>query len=95
MRLSSIDRFVWSRERLTRGEIVQAHSPDELPDEAGPEREDMQRRGVHSMLLIPVRSGEGVIGGQIFEEMEKAGFTQESLLVVMFFSFVLLCRRVG
>jgi PAS domain S-box-containing protein len=63
----AIERFSWAIERLGRGELIQLGSPDELPAEAGPEREDLVARGVCSLLVLPVHTSDAVVGFQVFE----------------------------
>jgi two-component system cell cycle sensor histidine kinase/response regulator CckA len=67
----AVGRFDWSIQRLARGELIQLGSPDELPAEARAEREDMTARGVRSLLVLPVRSGDAVIGFHVFECLER------------------------
>jgi len=59
--------YRWAAGRLAGGLPLHIPSSEDLPDEARPEREDMQRRGVCSHLTIPVRSRDEVVGYLIFE----------------------------
>ncbi|MGH0032907.1 MAG: ATP-binding protein [Myxococcota bacterium] len=65
--VSLATRFVWSRECLRAGRVAQARTPADLPEDAAVEREMCVARGTRSMLLVPVRSGDRLIGGQLFE----------------------------
>jgi PAS domain S-box-containing protein len=59
----------WSSAALARGEVVQVGSPQRLPPAADAERRDLSARGVGSLLGVPVRSSESVIGFQVFESL--------------------------
>jgi len=74
------ERFPWSSAALARGEVVQIDSAQSLPPEAAAERGDLLARGVRSLLGVPVRSGETVIGFQIFESLTAPRHWSERLL---------------
>jgi len=94
----SAARFPWATERITRGEAIICTDPTKLPDEAGIEREQLVRRGVRSLLTLPIQPGERVIGYQIFECLwEPHDWTEAeiSLLRVMteIFASSVIARR--
>jgi PAS domain S-box-containing protein len=64
-------RYAWARERITRGEVVQIPSVEALPSEAGDERHHIDSRGMRSVLVIPVRSGDAVVGGHVYASMGR------------------------
>ena len=69
--LGLAQRFAWTRKRLVKGLVTQAGTPEELPDEAEAERAVFRERGTRSTLLVPVRSGDRLIGGQLFETVRE------------------------
>ncbi|MGI9592245.1 MAG: ATP-binding protein, partial [Myxococcota bacterium] len=76
----SVHQFQWSVRALARGEVINIASPDALPPEAAAEAADMRRRGVSSVLTIPVRAGESFMGYQIFEAFEpRAAWSPQEL----------------
>ncbi|HKJ23973.1 MAG TPA: PAS domain S-box protein, partial [Myxococcota bacterium] len=94
----SATRFPWAAERVARGEAIVCADPTKLPDEAGVEREQLVRRGVRSLLTLPIQPGERVIGYQIFECLwEPHDWTESeiSLLRVMteIFASSVIARR--
>ncbi len=62
-------RCPWAENRLLRGEVLHYAALDELPADADPR--DLLRRGVRSLLAIPVRSGSRTIGAIGFETMRR------------------------
>jgi PAS domain S-box-containing protein len=72
-------RYPWARERIARGEVVQIPSVGALPSEAGDERQHIDSRGMRSVLVIPVRSGDAVVGGHVYASMcrERSWSEQE------------------
>jgi PAS domain S-box-containing protein len=61
--------FRWSRQLLGRGKLIHVPALEAMPPEAEQERSDMLRRGVRSLLAIPVCTGSTVIGYQVFESV--------------------------
>jgi signal transduction histidine kinase len=49
-----IDCLQWFRERLLRGERIEIRGPDDLPAEAAAERAALDRRGIRSVLMVPI-----------------------------------------
>jgi len=54
-------KFTWSLHKLHAGQIINVPDVTELPDAARVEREDLVRRGVLSLLVIPLQAGDQVI----------------------------------
>jgi PAS domain S-box-containing protein len=91
-------RYAWAADRVARGEPIVCTDPTKLPDEAAVEREQLVRRGVRSLLTLPIRPGEHVIGYQIFEclwEPRDWSESEISLLRVMteIFASSVIARR--
>jgi PAS domain S-box-containing protein len=77
------DRFTWSASQLLKGDTVHVSSVSILPDEAEPERRDLESRGVRAILTIPVRSSEALIGFQVFERTrEEKGWTEQEITLL-------------
>ncbi len=54
--------FPWFSEKIHRHEIIYIEQPDLLPPQAGPERRFMIRRGVISLVVIPIIAGGHLLG---------------------------------
>ncbi|MBW2312576.1 MAG: response regulator [Deltaproteobacteria bacterium] len=59
--------YPWATGRIIAGESIVCVDPAKLPNEAAHEREQLIRRGVRSLLTLPIKPGEHVIGYQSFE----------------------------
>jgi signal transduction histidine kinase len=71
-------QFRWASERFARGEMVEIPDVSKLPDEAGAERGDLERRGVKAVLGIPVTTRDKVIGYLGFERFRRSvGWSDE------------------
>jgi PAS domain S-box-containing protein len=66
-----IGSFHWATRCLSRAEPIRLESIDDLPAEALAERRDMAARNIRSLLALPVRSRDAVIGVQVFECVER------------------------
>jgi len=64
--------FAWSHQFLGAGEVLHVPDAAKLPAEAKVERAEMLRRGVRSMLGIPLLFGDGLIGYLGFETIHAA-----------------------
>lgn len=63
----------WCLKKLLAGEVVTVSSMDELPPEAGPDRESWLHFGIKSNLTIPLLvEGGRLIGGVSFNSVRKA-----------------------
>ncbi|PWH16532.1 MAG: hypothetical protein DDG58_09465 [Ardenticatenia bacterium] len=58
----SSEHYPYAFARLRRGEVVRFSSLDELPDEAATDRESFRRVGDRSLLAVPIRSGDKLLG---------------------------------
>jgi signal transduction histidine kinase len=65
-------RFAWAHRFLGAGEVLHVPDAAKLPAGAEVEREEMLRRGVRSMLGIPLLHGDGLIGYLGFETFRAA-----------------------
>ncbi|MGD9261809.1 MAG: sigma 54-interacting transcriptional regulator [Desulfobacterales bacterium] len=55
-------RLTWGRQRIFNGEMVVFSHPDELPAEAGAEKEYFNSQGVRSAVVIPLPAGDSTLG---------------------------------
>ncbi len=55
-------RLAWGRQRTYNGEPVIFSHPDELPAEAGAEKDYFRSQGVLSAVLIPLAAGQSTLG---------------------------------
>lgn len=55
-------RYTWTREKIYKGQMVMFSHLDELPAEAGAEREYYRSQGVLSGVLIPLSVGQLTLG---------------------------------
>ena len=53
----------WIMARLIREEPVVVARPEDIPEEAIADRESVRRSGIRSMLVLPLSTGERVLGG--------------------------------
>ncbi len=53
----------WIMARLIGGEPVVVARPEDIPEEAIADRESVRRSGIRSMLVLPLSTGERVLGG--------------------------------
>jgi PAS domain S-box-containing protein len=77
--------MAWSLRKLRAGEVFQISDPAQLPGIAAVERENLERRGVGSVLGIPVEAGEHDLGFLVFECMgrQRQWSEQEVMLLRM------------
>ena len=61
----SRDKYPWMIARWLVGELVLFHDLDELPTEAGKDKKNLLKRGVKSLLSVPLKSGDAVVGAII------------------------------
>lgn len=66
---NAIEQFHWSADRLGRGELICIRDTKKLPDEAEAERINLEKRGVKSVLVIPVNTGTNEIGYLVLESL--------------------------
>mgnify|MGYP001828381755 CR=1 FL=1 len=55
-------RLTWSRQKIFNGEMVMFSHPDELPAEAGAEKDYFHSQGVQSAVAIPLIAGHSTLG---------------------------------
>ncbi len=76
-------RFRWGAALLAQRRIMHVPVVADMPDAAAPEREDLQRRGVRSTLVVPVCAGDQVMGYQIFERTrQQRGWTDDQIVLL-------------
>ena len=56
------DSFPWIMARHRRGEVTHLPRIADLPPEASAEKEEFEREGIQSLLVVPIVSPSGVIG---------------------------------
>jgi signal transduction histidine kinase len=77
------ERFPWAHRFLGAGEVLHVPDAAKLPAEAEVEREEMLRRGVRSMLGIPLLFGDQFIGYLGFETVRAAKrWSEESITIL-------------
>jgi PAS domain S-box-containing protein len=64
--------FAWSHRFLGAGEVLHVPDAEKLPAEAEVERAEMLRRGVRSMLGLPLLHEDGLVGYLGFETVHAA-----------------------
>lgn len=94
----SADALPWLMAQINRGDIVHIPCVADLSPEAGPDKEDLQRDGVRSLLCVPMRYAQSVIGFLGFDvtRTEKTWRDEDiSLLTVVgeIFTSVLIRRQ--
>lgn len=58
----SKNRFPWMVTKWLKGELFSFQDPDELPEKAGIDKDNVLKIGVKSMLSVPLKSGGTVVG---------------------------------
>ncbi len=80
------EAFAWIMERHRRGEITHIVRLSDLPAEAQAEREEFEREGIRSLLVLPIPGPTGVLGFVGFDSVhaERAwGEDEVSLLKIV------------
>jgi len=67
----SFKRLPWLRERLLAGEVVNVPEIDVLPDEAQAEREEFEREGTQSLVLVPLQYDRRLFGFIGFDHVSQ------------------------
>jgi signal transduction histidine kinase len=62
---TELARFPWLRARLQNGDIVRIPRDAEFPDEAGVDRSSCLALGIQSLLALPLRAGQTLVGGLV------------------------------
>jgi two-component system cell cycle sensor histidine kinase/response regulator CckA len=57
-----VSLFEWWMERMYRGEPIHLASLDDLPPEAADGREMLASQGIHSLVALPLRDGQRLLG---------------------------------
>jgi transcriptional regulator with GAF, ATPase, and Fis domain/ABC-type uncharacterized transport system substrate-binding protein len=60
--LIEFDRLTWTKKKILNGEIVFFSDPDDLPKEAGAEKEYLRSQGVQSAVVVPLKTGQLTLG---------------------------------
>jgi PAS domain S-box-containing protein len=79
----SIAAFPYSTSLLMSGRVYQVTDVDALPDEADNERKDMRKRGVQSILGIPIMSKGRFVGFLGFESFDReTNWPEETIMLL-------------
>ncbi len=79
----SIATFPYSTNLLKSGRVYRVTDVDALPDEAKNEREDMLKRGVRSILGIPIMSNGDFVGFIGFENFDReTNWPEETIMLL-------------
>jgi C4-dicarboxylate-specific signal transduction histidine kinase len=65
------EEFPWVASRVRRGEVVAWSRIEELPAEAGVDREAWLARGIASQVALPLLVGQTVVGGLLFGAVRR------------------------
>jgi PAS domain S-box-containing protein len=79
----SIATFPYSTNLLMSGRVYQVTDVDALPDEAENERKDMRKRGVQSILGIPIMSKGRFVGFLGFESFDRETSWPEETIMLL------------
>ena len=79
----SLETYPYSSGLILNGQVYHVSDPNELPSEAGPEREDMLRRGIRSILAIPIMSGGEFKGCLGFETLTRSMTWSEETIMLL------------
>lgn len=66
------DMFPWWMEKLRKGEIIHIGNVSKMPEEAGAERAILEGQDIKSLLVLPIRIKEGLVGFLGFDNTHKA-----------------------
>ena len=79
----SIAEFPYSTGLIRKGRVYQVTDVDALPDQADNERRDMLKRGVRSILGIPIMSSGRFVGFLGFESFEREiNWPEETIMLL-------------
>jgi PAS domain S-box-containing protein len=79
----SIATFPYSTRLLKSGRVYRVTDVDALPDDASSERKDMLRRGVRSILGIPIMSNGDFVGFIGFENFDQeTNWPEETIMLL-------------
>jgi PAS domain S-box-containing protein len=79
----AIETFPYSTGLIQSGRVYQVTDVEALPAEAANEREDMRRRGVRSILGIPIMSGGRFVGFLGFESFDREiNWPEETIMLL-------------
>ena len=75
------NRFPWITEKIRRGEmLVLSRCPDDLPEEAKPERQYCRQWGLKSHLTLPLTVGGSILGAMAFSSYRRYVTWSEDLI---------------
>ena len=77
--------YPYAFERLRRGEVVRFSRLDELPEEAATDRESFRRVGDRSLLAVPIRTGDKLLGSISLSCLHSERFWPDELVQRMTF----------
>jgi signal transduction histidine kinase len=72
-----IEDFPWLGERLRQKETVLVPRVDDLPADAAAERSYWQKRGIQSLIMVPLHSAGALVGGMGFESRQPQRIWRE------------------
>ncbi len=77
------DTFPWWMGKLDRDEIIHVTDVGEMPDEASLEREALQAQGVQSLLVVPLRAKNRLLGFLGFDLVSvKRVWSSDTILLI-------------
>ncbi|MGA7876767.1 MAG: ABC transporter substrate binding protein, partial [Desulfoferrobacter sp.] len=93
-----LGRFTWSRQKILNGETVMFSHLDELPAEAGADRDYFLSQGIQSAVILPLMAGEsslGLLGMAMLKHRREwpGGLTRRFKLVAEVFANAMARKR--
>ncbi|HYA15194.1 MAG TPA: PAS domain S-box protein [Syntrophales bacterium] len=82
-RISVDEEFPWYARKIRAREVVYIHSVDDFPPEAILEKQEFERDGVQSLLVVPIVSGETLIGFVGFDSVRNRRIWSEESIAMM------------
>ncbi len=68
-----VDMFPWWMKKLENDEIIHITNVSKMPPEASVEKEILESQDVKSLLVMPVKSGMGLVGFLGFDNVTRTG----------------------
>jgi len=77
------DTFPWWMGKLYRDEIIHVSDVREMPDEASLERESLQAQGIQSLLVVPLRAKNRLLGFLGFDSVSvRRVWSSDTILLI-------------
>jgi transcriptional regulator with GAF, ATPase, and Fis domain/ABC-type uncharacterized transport system substrate-binding protein len=74
------DHLPWLKKKIFNGEMINVSHPDDLPEEAGAEKDFFHALGIISSLVIPLSTGQETLGFMGIGMMRKRSEWQNDLI---------------